>query len=111
MDITTTDTSRVANGVEWLDQTKPEWRSLIDLDHLRMHSIQSCVLGQVFRDEAYKASRGSGYSHIYESLPLPKGIGRYQWMIDHGFEYGPLSSYEELTEAWREAIEEGEVTR
>lgn len=42
--------ARVADGAAWLDLHCPDWTRLVDVDELRMHEEDRCVLGQVYGD-------------------------------------------------------------
>lgn len=54
-----------------LDQVKPGWESLVDLDKLSMISLSHCVLGQVFKEEAAASERIWGFGYGNDAL---KGI-------------------------------------
>lgn len=43
---TPTAAERVEAGAAWLDEHKPDWVDLIDLDDLAMSSCSACVIGQ-----------------------------------------------------------------
>jgi hypothetical protein len=95
--ITNTPTvrERVERGAAWLDEVKPEWRTLIDAEGLQMYSPQFCVLGQVFSVEAYEQKTGTGYAHAFTL----SGAGAATWAINHGFESGG-EDYSTLRAAW-----------
>jgi hypothetical protein len=95
--ITSTPTvrERVERGAAWLDEVKPEWRTLIDAEILRMYSPQFCVLGQVFSVEAHEAGLSNGYSYAFHVAPEVSA----RWVIDHGFESSG-EDYSTLRAAW-----------
>jgi hypothetical protein len=43
--------TRVARGVALLDEHKPGWERLIDLSQFDISRTDSCILGQLYRDE------------------------------------------------------------
>ena len=90
-----TTRERIEKGAAWLDEVKPEWRTLIDTEILRMYSGVSCVLGQVFSVEAYEAGHSNGYSYAFHVAPEVSA----RWAIDHGFESGG-EDYFTLRAAW-----------
>lgn len=47
------ETERVARGVAWLDEIRPDWRDRVTLPELRLTSACNCVLGQVFDEPGY----------------------------------------------------------
>lgn len=90
--------SKVAQGVQLLDQNVPNWRDKINVDNLDLGSCSICVLGQVFGD----------YNDGLNAL----GVDGY----DYGF--NTTGSYASLKEAWVEAlgknnklVEKGDIYR
>lgn len=56
---------RIALGVQFLDAVKPGWAGQIDTNELELSNPASCVLGQLYREEAetvYAESPWSGYT-------------------------------------------------
>lgn len=86
---------RIEKGAAWLDEVKPEWRSLIDTEALRMYSGDSCVLGQVFATDATEAGISNGYSYAYHEA----NEASYRWATGLGFESGG-EDYFTLRAAW-----------
>lgn len=48
--------ANVLRGADWLDEVRPEWYQLVDIDTLQMSDSGNCILGQVFREEAAEAA-------------------------------------------------------
>lgn len=78
-----------ARGAALLDQHRPGWHNNINLDTLNMASCSNCVVGQTF----------GGWTRGCEEMDI---VGR---SADYGFDTNSLSTYDELTDAWRELIE------
>lgn len=81
---------RVAEGVTLLDQHRPGWAGLLDLDQLDIVSTTFCVLAQLFGD--------------YWAGKTALGIED-----EEGWRYGfdsPMfkDDAEEVEDAWREAV-------
>lgn len=94
---------KVKRGIAWLDEIKPDWRSQIDLETLRLSRPDHCVLGQVFRDEAheYNAENDdymSGFDYAATNYG-GHGLERQDsWAREHGFD---SPDYETLDSVWR----------
>lgn len=80
----------IFKGMGLLDASHPGWEKLINLDTLDIADTGSCILGQLF----------GGYGEGKDAL----GIWAQPW--NYGFVEGNSYSDEELTEYWKEAIEE-----
>lgn len=101
---------RIERGAAWLDRVKPGWRDLIDLDTLNLADAESCVLGQVFADEADDLTT-DGFDYVAEYMSPPPEI-ETNWFSKHGFDQSinltaasPWSlDYTPLTDAWREYL-------
>lgn len=96
---------RVARGVALLDEHKPGWAKRIDLDALHMSGCLSCVLGQVFADEAADVDQaagieyGTGYDAGCEYLGIEGTDDLY------GFDLtGIGDTWAGLTAEWRRVI-------
>jgi len=116
---------RVAKGAQFLDEWDPEWwredvERAIDLDKLRLESLDSCVLGQrcplsVLADylgmperdlesydrlDAYRAYGGflSGIDNYLEVGDWARGLG---FNAHHGF-----AEWDSLTAEWKRVITE-----
>ena len=104
--------SRVMAGVEWLDETVPDWVERIDLGKFVFIDPDSCVLGQLFAQEAraydipgdlhpddYTTDddwRRTGYGMICTLFST-------WWAVQHGFGGGCSATYRRL---WTEIIED-----
>lgn len=101
-----TTRERVERGAAWLNRTKPGWRDLIDLDTLNLAYGDSCVLGQVFADEADESDGmvSDGFDYAIEYLAPAQGTN---WASGHGFDQsidftaGASLNYAPLTDAWK----------
>jgi hypothetical protein len=93
---------RVKRGASFLDEEKPGWFNLIDLDKLNMGDGSDCVIGQLFKDVDldYKESAyffGVEEMHIGESgWPNEYTLG---FMLD--WKMGNSRNWELLTDAWK----------
>lgn len=100
----------VEAGAAWLDRVKPGWPQLIDLQRLDMSMPTSCVLGQVFEEEAlHDDYTPSGYTwaldeHDDEFAGDPELDS--VWQNAYGFEAMADAQYPELQAAWRQLIED-----
>lgn len=114
---------RIKLGVMFLNDVKPGWAGQIDTDELDLSDPQSCVLGQLYRDEA---------EEVYPDAPFSGytigGFRLHDWLVKNGhyeddeigaaqelagFErlgiYESTASddtYDSLQEAWTEVITE-----
>lgn len=100
-------TTRVKNGVKWLDKHGPEnWRKIVTIEELDMSSPCRCVLGQVFDKTAETAGSDNAekYDHEYYN-PFYDGMDGYEYVLnkydgrvicDHPDRYGfdAVRSYE-----------------
>lgn len=95
-------TEQINNGIALLDSREPNWRDDVDVNTLDLHSLDNCVLGQVFGD----------YGRGMEAL-----FGGERWMYsevnaEHGFEAPERDEngnyiarpYADLTEQWVKAL-------
>ena len=95
---------RVARGVKYLDDHKPEWRRLISAEDLDMASCRRCVLGQLFES----------FNSIKAGLFLCSAHDSYDHFCrmaeSHGLEAdksdtdGMMENYDELTAEWRKHL-------
>jgi hypothetical protein len=93
-------------GAALLDLVCPSWPARIDLRRLEMRQPGDCVLGQL-----YGTVGSYGYLYGLIDLGLSVGDGRFS----HGFAvprsityslYDMLNKYDQLTDEWRELIED-----
>lgn len=97
MEANAMDKACVLKGIKFLDNVKPNWRTLIDVNALDMIDSQECIAGQVFREESIPLWM-DGYGYL---------ILHVMSMDDHDCDYGFYlksegSSWEGLTAAWIE---------
>jgi len=85
----------VARGVALLDKKVPGWRSMVDLDELDVTGFCSSPLGQI----------GGDYVKGAKMVGLVIGPST----VEHGFylEGDEPGTFEDLNDAWREAIAGG----
>lgn len=87
-------------GIEFLDNSRPEWWNLIDIETLELVDGDHCVLGQVFKAEADTLGYMNGYSMHLAIMDAP-------WLWDHAFSINnEIEYWDELQDAWVEAIRE-----
>lgn len=90
---------RVARGTAVLDREYPGWASHIDVGALDCPTYDVCILGQLYRSYARGAMR------LFPDGPN----GWSYWSVrTHGFY--TAESYEQLQNAWIEAIADRVVT-
>jgi hypothetical protein len=110
---TTLIEQRVANGAAKLDEVKPDWYSLIDMDHLNMSYADQCILGQAFQGDG-------GYCNTLERMAWAdhdEGVfdgDTSEYAVLHGFdldeeEWGgtnrTTNAWNELALAWETEIQ------
>lgn len=92
---------RVAAGVAWLDEHRPDWRERVVLRVFDIRSACCCVLGQVFADKAgtkYFDGYEYGREAIYGRESLSRGVSRRL-----GFDANDAAmqdDYDRLQRAW-----------
>lgn len=79
----------IKEGMKLLDQEVPGWRGKVDPNWLIMNNCTHCILGQLF----------GNYSDGADALGLSDFEGQH-----YGFELTVGMSWEELTQAWKEAL-------
>jgi hypothetical protein len=91
----------VTAGAELLDQARPGWAEMVDLENLNMLSPWMCILGQVFgpEDRNYASGYGRGLEVLWPDDPIGVDDSAY------GFNSG-WSSIEAITDAWGDAVRE-----
>jgi hypothetical protein len=102
----TTTQSRIARGIDLLDQgAREDWRKLIDLDNLDMSAGAGpcgCILSQVY------GTYGKGLSALgpleEDQAFLDSDFGYPPTIVAHGFEKTADMDYCDLTDAWKEAL-------
>lgn len=86
---------RVQHGAALLDQHRPEWWKIINLDELRMDNTCNCVLGQCYG------------TFDQGKLALDLDIARPTHQdAAHGFEYYAPGDYRRLQNEWVRVITE-----
>ncbi len=90
---------RVAAGVAWLDENRPDWWLDVDLDKLVLSSPCRCVLGQLYGE--------------YEDAPIVDVNTDDEVAVAHGFNAGghdhpagPFAEFAALESEWRRVITE-----
>jgi hypothetical protein len=95
------DREKVELGVSLLDEKVPDWHIKINLKNLDMEWPDRCVMGQIGNGDMVNGLHTVG---IYDvALPMANwgfDVTREAWDID------PKGSYEELTNIWKEIINE-----
>lgn len=106
-------TERVQAGINWLDDHRPDWRSMIDLESLDLANPWACVLGQVagvlgggFSDIVSPRHAKGVHSHNGCILRLMRMSERMtgRQAVALGFEVDNHYSYRDLDEAWKVAL-------
>lgn len=99
---TYTTRKRVAEGARFLDQTMPDWRSMVRVETLAMQHLNTCVLGQLFGEYA----RGKGLLAAWWLDNHPTGSQEDLSDVDvlHGFESGGYVNYSDLHDEWLRVI-------
>lgn len=69
---------RIALGTQFLDSVKPGWAGEIDTDKLDLIDPHSCVLGQLFVEEA----------EVYDRIgPFTVGSwAAHDWLVEQGYD-------------------------
>jgi hypothetical protein len=83
--------ARIALGVKLLDERADGWVENIDLDNLRVHRSDSCVLCQVYETTRYADGR------------VKLGID-YATARRAGFTAGTKAEYEDLDQMWGDYV-------
>lgn len=99
---------RVEAGAEWLDEHAPGWEHKLSFQELKMESPCSCVLGQVFFQEALAAGILNSEWHDQDLVTKPAGFhyaGKRVGLCNSeelGFDAmgGEPEEYDELRDAW-----------
>lgn len=71
----TKEAQLVARGIEWLDDTDPDWFNKVDLEKFSFWQCDRCVLGQAF---AAFDPDAAGYTFILDMFGL-------DWVKERGF--------------------------
>ena len=97
---------RVNKGVQWLDANAPKfWWERINLEALTLWSPWSCVLGQVFNEDADQYGYESGYQYVLEEhLAKGQDANIPVFVTAHGFLPSAGIGGGELREEWIQAI-------
>ena len=101
----------IQRGMAWLDETRPGWPEMVNLERLAMQSGYDCVLGQVFEKDATEACCGcqSGFdwaSETFKVLAPTPGFDGCCGADDLGFCQPEAWRFATLTEEWKESIAE-----
>jgi len=94
---------RAARGAALLDEKRPEWLGLMNVDTLDVQSLDDCPIGQAWPDRVFTAS-------VRELFDWP-GEGcmcRFcRPIVDqHGFDTpAGIDGYDQLTAAWKALIQ------
>jgi len=82
----------------------PNWFDDINLDTLKMSSVGTCIIGQKF-DNGY-STRFSEQCDVYHQGVFELGTSMMPslYSADMGLDVDDYSSYEELTEIWKQRI-------
>lgn len=102
----------VAKGAAWLDENKPGWIDMINIQKLEMSNCLRCALGQIFRN----------YRNVidcHQDGDFYKGWKSVEWSREHGFEKEKVSmsglsrevAYSTLTLVWKKLILSRRATR
>jgi hypothetical protein len=114
----------VAAGAALLDEKRPGWFHLIDLERLHLSSTEQCVLGQLF-DESITVARWQTYGFDSLEEAVAEGLWNPETEIcvsnfeagrrllglkdreifEHGFD-SENCEYARLDELWAEAVSE-----
>jgi hypothetical protein len=87
-------------GAEWLSMVYPEWKQGIDFSNFDMGHGGLCVAGHIFGTAGVITTQCiSGFSALYNVAMEGIGFRAGEWMVDHGFDLGPLF-YENRDELW-----------
>jgi hypothetical protein len=84
----------VAAGVALLDERRPGWEQLIDLERLNLGSSCRCILGQL-----WAGAPGNPYERGRDAIGLV-----WPATIRYGFDAGSPYDYEALTGEWCRVI-------
>lgn len=102
----------VARGVLFLDTVRPDWRVRIDLKEFDISDPKCCTLGQVFSHESENDPiyctgwvRGTYVLEEFEGTHELIEDEEMTYPVAYGFEQDRVdTNYEDLQEAWLEAI-------
>lgn len=102
---------RVARGSAYLDREVPRWFDRVEVLTLHLNSPCSCVLGQLFAEEAAALHLPSGFSYAQDTARLNEPWAEYSEdtaAVFLGFDQGDENGtgYGPLQEAWEAAITE-----
>ena len=92
--------TQVARGAAWLDERKPGWENLVDIDKLVMSDSDNCIAGQVFRDEAAEHPDWhvtDGYDYVYDLMGGEE-------LVSHAFVFEGREQWIAQVEARRELV-------
>lgn len=91
---------RVKRGLAWLEEKHgPGWEDHIDLEILNLSSGTSCVLGQVYDDEAHKYYGGDGFTYAIRHFEMEDEGASMGFCIEDMSE-----PWEPLQEAWEHVL-------
>lgn len=85
---------QINNGVKLLNEKKPNWFNLINLNKFDMENGQSCLLSQIYQKD-YRDS----INNLFTTKEINKDLH-----YDYGFGLNKCDNYPILTEEWKEVI-------
>ena len=79
-------------GMAFLDKRQTGWKDKINVEHLQMVDLRSCILGQLF----------GNYVDAEEILDLPmEGAVACGFLLPNGLLQKEPTSYDQLTNEWK----------
>jgi len=100
--------ARVQRGIEFLEEKVGSgWKSLVDVEKLRLDIPHCCILGQVFSAQADGAAGStSGYDYAVSSyFEGGDDIDGDEVAADNGFDSVPgVVTYTDLEAAWKRVL-------
>jgi len=93
---------QIEAGAKLLDEKKPDWVDLMDLEELDLESTCNCVVGQSCPDKLYVKALES----LFDMESDDWGDNIIQKSREYGFSVEDWKKYPDLTEEWKAYIEE-----
>lgn len=85
----------INKGIEYLNETCPEWINVIDLEKLDLSNCERCILGQLY----------GSYLSAVKVLDLDPHETANMGFSLRGYDY-PFYNYNDLTRVWKRLIKE-----